>query len=329
MARLGLHPYLAHGRVDLWPAGASGALASPDLRQALPLADESAVGASPYAISSYSVPQALGGEWGWPACAECSTNAASSFCWILCPITPLDHPWISTQPELFVQSSAEHPECFRRQTCSGTRWLAHGRDPYFAPWTDTAQLDYRHPATQQAMARELESIARRCDGVRCDMSMLALNKVFAQTWRHLPPLTEPAEPAAEFWASVIPAIKRKFPNFIFLAEAYWGLEPTLQDLGFDFTYDKTLYDHLMGNDGAAAISHLRSQSITRIGKGARFLENHDEPRIASRLTTEQHCAAALLTFSLPGMRFLHEGQLDGARIRIPIQYLQRPVEKTE
>lgn len=317
--------------MGVWTSGSRArahALASPDLRQALPLLDENALGASPYAISSYSVPQALGGESGLASLRGMLHERGLKLLLDFVPNhTGLDHPWIATKPELFVQSSPENPGCFLRQTCSGIRWLAHGRDPYFAPWTDTAQLDYRQPATQQAMARELESIARRCDGVRCDMSMLALNKVFAQTWGHLPPLGDSAEPVAEFWDSVIPAIQRKFPEFLFLAEAYWGLEPTLQDLGFDFTYDKTLYDNLVGDDGAAAISHLKSQGITRLGKGARFLENHDEPRIASRLTIERHFAAALLTFSVPGMRFLHEGQLEGAQIRIPVQYLQRPVEK--
>src|SRR5262249_28288462 len=59
---------------------------------------------------------------------------------------------------------------------------------------------------------------------------------------------------------------------------------------------------------------------------AHFLENHDEPRIASLLGPAEHRAAALLVLGLPGMRFLHEGQLSGARIRIPVQLARRAVE---
>jgi len=55
----------------------------------------------------------------------------------------------------------------------GDLLLAHGRDPYFAGWPDTRQLDYSRPATQEAMITELLKIAGQCDGVRCDMAMLA------------------------------------------------------------------------------------------------------------------------------------------------------------
>ena len=70
----------------------------------------------------------------------------------------------------------------------GSLILAYGRDPYFAGWPDTFQLNYRHPGFREAMARELLKLAGIADGVRCDMAMLILPEIFQRTWgdRSLP-----------------------------------------------------------------------------------------------------------------------------------------------
>jgi len=61
-------------------------------------------------------------------------------------------------------------------------------------------------------------------------------------------------------------------------------------------------------------------------RSAHFLENHDEPRTASILSPAEHRAAALVILGLPGMRFLHDGQLSGARLRVPVQLARRSEE---
>ena len=120
----------------------------------------------------------------------------------------------------------------RRTALAGTRQ----KDPNFPPWADNVQLDYRRPDTRAAVTELLQSVADRCDGVRCDMAMLLLNEIFAKTWAHIP-AAAPA-PTTEFWADAIPVReKRQHPDFLFLAEAYWNLEARLQSLGFDYTYD--------------------------------------------------------------------------------------------
>jgi glycosidase len=194
----------------------------------------------------------------------------------------------------------------------------------------------------------LESVARRCDGARCDMAMLLLKDVFSRTWEQFPapdpaPGSEfgtgaipargagfqpanPPEPGSEFWPDAIEAVKQANPGFLFLAEAYWGLEPRLQELGFDYTYDKVLYDKLIGRDAAGVQRHLLGLPPQGLAAGAHFLENHDEPRAASLLSPAEQEAAALLILGLPGMRFLHQGQLSGARIHLPVQLLRRPAE---
>lgn len=98
------------------------------------------------------------------------------------------------------------------------------------------------------MLATLQSIARQCDGVRCDMVMLVLNEVFAKTWAAFP--GNDAMPQTEFWTDAIEAVKESSPEFLFLAEAYWDLEARLQELGFNFTHDKRLYDQLTSNQPA-------------------------------------------------------------------------------
>ena len=104
------------------------------------------------------------------------------------------------------------------------------------------------------------------------------------------------------------------------------MERNLQQLGFDYTYDKWLYDHLAYDNYAETQSHLIDLEPEFLRRSVHFLENHDEQRAATRFTFDEHKVAAVLTFGLPGMRFLHEGQLKGARVRLPVHLSRRPVE---
>jgi hypothetical protein len=312
------------------PRARAEALKHPELRRAyeqvLPGWQEANVAGSPYAIGDYQVPSALGGEAGL---GKFRQRLHEHGLRLLLDFVPnhvgLDHPWVREQPDLFVQSPSEVPGTFAQQTGAGLRWLAHGRDPYFAPWTDAVQVDYRRVAARSMMTQLLQSIAGRCDGVRCDMAMLVLNDVFAKTWESFP-IANHQSPASEFWASAIPAVKEAHPGFLFLAEAYWGLEGRLQALGFDYTYDKGLYDGLVSRDAAGVQKHLFGMTAGAVAASAHFLENHDEARIASILSPAEHRAAALVILGLPGMRFLYEGQLSGARLKIPVQLVRRPAE---
>jgi hypothetical protein len=321
--------------MGVWTTGAlSRAHALADARlhgvcnQALPGWREGDLAGSPYAIADYQVPAALGGEEGLRKFRERLNASGLKLVLDFVPNhVALDHPWAVRQPELFVQSPADVPGAFRVETPSGVRWLAHGRDPNFPPWTDTLQLDFRRPDTRAAVIGLLRSVARRCDGVRCDMAMLPLNDVFARTWDPCP--TAGAAPVSEFWADAIAAVRADRGDFLFLAEAYWGLEPRLHALGFDFTYDKHVYDCIVSRHYNDLRRHLLEAPPGFVAHGAHFLENHDERRIAGILTPAEHRAAALLILGLPGMRFLHDGQLAGARICVPVQLARRPHEPTD
>src|SRR5213075_1585101 len=72
--------------------------------------------------------------------------------------------------------------------------------------------------------------------------------------------------------------------------------------------------------------HLLGMGGEVVSRCAHFLENHDERRIASILGIAEHRAVAALILTLPDMRFLHEGQLEGAKARAPVQLRCRPDE---
>ena len=201
------------------------------------------------------------------------------------------------------------------QTCI----LAHGRDPYFPGWPDTLQLDYANPALQDAMIGELLTIAGQCDGVRCDMAMLVLPEIFERTW---------GRPSGAFWPRATDAVRQRVPGFCFMAEVYWDLEWTLQQQGFDYTYDKRLYDRLREGHARPVREHLHA-GLDYQDRLARFLENHDEPRAAATFPDGRHEAAAVLTYLAPGLRFFHQGQFDGRTRRISPHLCRGPEESVD
>jgi hypothetical protein len=238
--------------------------------------------------------------------------------------TAPDHRWVTEHPEYYVGGTAEQlarePQNYCRVDLpAGPRILAYGRDPYFPGWPDTLQLNYAEPRLQAAMAAELGSVAGRCDGVRCDMAMLVLPDVFERTW---------GLRAAPFWPAAIAAVRSRHPAFSLMAEVYWDLEWTLQQQGCDYTYDKRLYDRLHARQARPVREHFRADPEFQ-RRSARFLENHDEPRAAAAFPAEVHRAAAVLTYLCPGLRFFHQGQLEGKRHRIPVHLARGPAEPVD
>jgi glycosidase len=305
--------------MGVWRTGPKAlalARAQPDLRnlcrEALGAVHDEDIAASPYAIADYAVAECFGGNGALRTFRQRLRRRGIG---LLLDFVPnhlgVDHPWVAARPELFVHCSEPRPETFPL----GARWIACGKDPNSPAWTETAQLDYRVPAARAAMRGLLQSAANQCDGLRCDMAMLVLEDVFASTWRHFPGGAPSG--GGEFWAEAISSVKREHPAFLFIAEAYWNLERRLHELGFDYAYDKGFYDCLARRRPDALRGHLHG-----VGTGfcpVRFLENHDEPPIASILDFPEQQAAAVFLLSQPGMRLLHDGQLTGRKRRTPVQ----------
>ena len=270
---------------------------------------------SPYAIARYEVDPALGGD---AALATLRTRLAARGIRLILDFVPnhtaRDHHWVDDSPELYVHES------------DGT--IACGKDPYFPAWTDTAQLDHRVTCTRERLIATLLEIADRADGVRCDMSMLVLPEIFSRTWAHVPPAPHQPLATGEFWAAAIHAVRAGHPEFTFLAEAFWELEGRLQRLGFDFTYDKAFYDRLIHGDAAAIRDRLALDPEYQM-RSVRFVENHDEPRIAQELSPARCAAALVIAMTVPGMRFIHDGQIEGRRIRTSVHLGKRVAETPE
>jgi glycosidase len=303
--------------MGVWQTGARGraiARREPGLRAAYDAAlrgwTEDDVVSSPYAVAGYHVADELGGP---TALATFRERLAHKGIGLILDFIPnhlaLDHPWVAEHPEWFVHAADGQ--------------IAHGRDPYFPAWTDTAQLDHRHPGLRTALTDELVRIADQCDGVRCDMAMLVLREVFERTWSGWP--APGHQTAGEFWSAAIPAVRSKHPIFLMLGEAYWDTEWRLQQLGFDYLYDKRLYDRLADHDAPAARAHLRADDAFQ-RRLCRFVENHDEARSATVWPGDRLRAALVAGLTLPGLRLVHEGQVEGRRRRLPVQLARRADE---
>ena len=79
---------------------------------------------------------------------------------------------------------------------------------------------------------------------------------------------------------MIGAVRERNPDFVFIAEAYWDLEYALQQQGFDYCYDKRLYDRLLHEGADSVHGHLTADTGYQ-NRLVRFIENHDEPRAAA------------------------------------------------
>ncbi len=317
--------------LSVWRTGLAGQRVSRtnpawrhEFEETLPDLREEDIPGSGFAITGYVVHPALGGDAALARLRERLRKRGLRLMLDFVPNhTGLDHPWVEEHPEYYVAGTeldlARAPQNYTRaRRVQGDRLLAHGRDPYFPGWPDTLQLDYGNPATQEAMAGELVKISGQCDGVRCDMAMLVLPDIFERTW---------GVKAAPFWPMAIRRVRDRVPEFRFMAEVYWDLEWTLQQLGFDYTYDKRLYDRLHDRHARPVRDHFRA-GLDYQDRMARFLENHDEPRAAAAFPEPVHMAAAVLTFLSPGLRFFHQGQFQGRRKRISPHLGRAPDEPT-
>jgi hypothetical protein len=276
---------------------------------------------SPYAVHGYVVDERLGGDDGLALARRKLSQRGVRLVLDFVPNhVAVDHPWVSERPELFVSFPEGGEGCFS----SGGRFLAHGRDPNFPAWTDTAQLHLMKKGTRAVLADALCSIADKCDGVRCDMAMLPMVQVFGKTWGDL----AVGDVQTRFWPELLGKVRARVPGFLFMGEVYWDLEGELLAQGFDLAYDKRLRDRLLLSDASAVREHVEGAS----GIGSmlvRFLENHDEQRAASAFAWQRHKAAAVAASTLPGAWLLQEGQAQGLRVRLPVQLGRRPVEPAD
>ena len=297
-----------------------------DFMRALPdFVAEDNVG-SPYCVRRYVVDKHLGGPKGLAAarCMLRKHGLRMILDFVPNHVAP-DHPWVTDHPDYFIQGNAndlrKDPASFLE--VSG-KVIACGRDPFFPAWPDVLQLNAFHPGLRQEVIKTILKIAEQCDGIRCDMAMLMLNAIFERTWG----AHAGARPAGDYWETIIPAIKAKQPEFRCIAEAYWDLEWELQQQGFDYCYDKKLYDRMEHGNAENVRLHLQADFFYQ-QKMIRFIENHDEPRAATGFPEGKGRAAAVAILTLTGAKLLHEGQFEGLKVRLPVFLGRRPAEPVD
>jgi hypothetical protein len=312
------------------PAGIAVAMGNQglldDFRRALPDFTEADNVGSPYCVRRYEVDQHLGGREGL---ARARKELAKRGMGLMLDFVPNhvapDHPWVTDHPEYFIRGdygdSVREPGAY---ITAGGGVFACGRDPFFPAWPDVLQLNAFNEGLRAAIIDTVTDIAGQCDGVRCDMAMLVMNEIFQRTWGE----RAGERPKEEYWPKLINTVRAAHTGFLFMAEAYWDMEWELQQQGFDFCYDKKLYDRLEHDPAEAIRLHLCAD-LSYQERLVRFIENHDEPRAASAFTPEEERAAAVTTMTLPGAVLLHEGQFEGRKVRLPVFLGRRPDESPD
>ena len=312
------------------PAGLAVAAGNEGLqrsfREALPDYTPGDLVGSPYCVRRYRVDDRLGGPAGLAAArAELRARGLALILDYVPNHVAPDHPAVLEHPDWFVQGTGDD---LARDPAgwftAGDRVIANGKDPYFAPWPDVAQLNAFSPGLRDAAAEVLMSIGDQCDGIRCDMAMLLTNEVFARTWGP----RVGAAPDSDFWPAVLTRVRERHPGLVLIAEVYWDMEWTMQEQGFDLCYDKRLYDRLVHEDAGSVRKHLTA-GLDYQQRLLRFIENHDEPRAASALPGGRGRAAAVAIATLPGTTLWHDGQFEGREIRLPVFLGRFPDEPTD
>ncbi len=281
------------------------------------------IASSPYSVYDYQVGSCFGGD---DVMKQLHTKLNDMGLKLILDFVgnhmAVDSFQVSENPDYFINTK-KPPKNGKKKLFFKTEndtYIAHGKDPHFDSWTDSAQLNYFNPDTRKFMQNTLLKIASMCDGVRCDMVMLNFNNIHHQTWGDIIDAGNYEYPQTEFWQDVIKTVKEQHPTFTFIAEVYWNLEWQAQKMGFDYTYDKILYDRLLKSNAEDIKGHLNAEDLYQ-QHSIRFIDNHDEQASLTAFGKEKSLASALIIATLRGAKLFHILQLYGRQKRVPIQYI--------
>lgn len=216
----------------------------------------------------------------------------------------------------------EHPEFYWRDADGklGNR---------VGDWSDVYDLDYSCEALWDYQIETLVGWAKIVDGFRCDVASFV---------------------PVEFWKKARAAVEEVHPGFVWLAESVhrsFGEAARAAGMGcatdgelfdaFDIEYSYDTFEaferYLDGTDSLAHYLDLTSLQLSDLPAKAikaRYAENHDQPRIAGRLSEGAASrlslyAQTVLPYVLPGTTLIYAGQEMGAT-HLPSLFDPDPVE---
>ena len=207
--------------------------------------------------------------------------------WVANQTAP-DHVWMEGRPADF----------YERDSLGNAVWEYD--------WTDTRSLNYENEAVWAAQDSCMRFwLDKGVDGFRCDAA---------------------GEMPAKFWLSVVPKLKKDYPDIYMLAEAE---KPELSDpaTSFDATYAWELHhllnDIAQGEKGPADLKAYLDKDKKNTPPSAfrlTFTSNHDENSWAGTEYERMGAAAdlmALLCFTLPKSQpLIYTGQEIGLKRRL-------------
>lgn len=313
---------------------------------------EKDVVSSPFAVPEYYPNPAIANSWQeWDKMVEkLHQKGKRVFIDFVPNHTALDHPWVESHPEYYIQGDKQqyqdNPSHFVEiiDNHGQIRYLAHGKDPYFDPWSDTLQLNYANLELQKRMEEELINLSKHADGFRCDMAVLITPDVFLKTWgsylsneekQNLESSLQNRDEDKQnlefsFWRRVVSRLKeattREGENkFELIAEAYWEVDKI--EKYFDFIYNHDLYKQIvetLGNgpniDLKSHLDYLLRNPNNDKKHWVFYTENHDEKRAVDAMDEQFSKPAAVLSAMIKNSIFMvNQGQEVGCRYHPPMQ----------
>eukprot|EP00761_Pharyngomonas_kirbyi_P009896 gb/GECH01009914.1/.p1 GENE.gb/GECH01009914.1/~~gb/GECH01009914.1/.p1 ORF type:complete len:493 (+),score=126.30 gb/GECH01009914.1/:1-1479(+) len=299
-----------------------------DYAQHLPDCNEDDIIGSPYAIVDYVCNPELGSNSDILQLKKFLNSIGMELMLDFVPNhTAVDCEWVNQDPNMYVRApphEIENHQIDPNVYLPSAQGIAYGG----GDWKDTAQLNYWNSKTIDNMKENLLRVASLCDAIRCDMAMLVLNNHIQSNWGYQLEARGFKPPLGEFWEDAISHVKQKYPHVKFLAECYGETESRLQELGFDFTYDKAFYDILRTYHLDNIRGYLENNSLKYLKHSAHFTENHDEPTAVTAFDHDWQKSnmATLICMTIPGMKFFHEPQLSGYENRLEIHLRRSATE---
>ncbi|GAM27980.1 hypothetical protein SAMD00019534_111560 [Acytostelium subglobosum LB1] len=285
----------------------------------------------PYAITKYEVNPQVGTLQDLQHLKKSLNNMGLHLMLDFVPNhTAVDSPLVNSNPDHYVRAPKDTKAPYDPNTYLPSG-IACGASIWGHSWLDTAQINIWNTQAIRATIQELSSVAAVSDAVRVNMAHLVLNSLFNKKWGTQLASWGYKQPAHEFWDVAIKEVKKSHPHVVFMAEVYTGYEEELQNLGFDYTYDKSFRDIVGGGNIDQIRGWINSHSWKYNKQSVRFISNHDEQRgVAYFGSWWRSNAAALLTYTLPGMKMFWMGEFEGMRNQLEVhlrRQLPEPVNE--